>query len=120
MKAKMTATAAALGVLILAGGVAIAQPWGGDGDDMPMHGMMGHHRMGGGMMGGMMGGGMMGHGMMSPMMFALMDTDGDGAISFAEMEAVHKRLFDMIDQNKDGKVTPEEMRSFWRGPAEDQ
>jgi Ca2+-binding EF-hand superfamily protein len=45
-------------------------------------------------------------------MFAIADTDGDGALSFQEVEAIHKRVFDTIDANKDGKVTPEEVQAF--------
>jgi hypothetical protein len=45
----------------------------------------GRGTMGPGMMGrgGMMGPGSMGHGMMMRMLFAMMDSDGDGTISFA-------------------------------------
>jgi EF hand domain-containing protein len=80
-----------------------------------------------GMMGGgdMMGRGMMGRGMMRGdavgppimfrMMFALMDADGDGAISLAEFQAAHERIFKAIDSNKDGKLTPEEMQAFIHG-----
>jgi hypothetical protein len=77
--------------------------------------------MGGGMMDkGMMGGGMMnrhhrgamGGGMMMRMMFSLMDADGDGSISLQEFQAAHERIFKGIDQNKDGRITMEEMQSF--------
>ena len=59
-------------------------------------GMMGGGMMGGGMMGrGMMGRGMMGQGcgrgMMGSMamriIFSLMDADGDGTVTFEEMQA---------------------------------
>src|SRR5829696_2356394 len=75
---------------------------------------------------GMMRPGMMGHGMMGGMtrmgprgpmmkvMFAIADTNGDGALSFEEVKTVHKRIFDRVDANKDGKVTPEEMQTFMR------
>ncbi|MDR6756528.1 hypothetical protein J2Y48_001821 [Mycoplana sp. BE70] len=73
----------------------------------------------------MMGGGgrgMMGRMGMGPMrgqmmriMFAVADTDGDGALSFEEVTAVHKRIFDTVDANKDGKVTLDEMRAFMQG-----
>ena len=73
------------------------------------------------MMQGMRGGGrqhrMMGgmgpmHGHMMKIMFAIADADGDGALSFEEVTAIHKRIFDSVDANNDGKVTPEEMRAF--------
>src|SRR5215217_6323312 len=70
-------------------------------------GMMGH-----GMMGGMPMMGPRGH--MMKVMFAVIDTNGDGALSFEEVMAVHKRIFDRIDANKDGKVTLEEMQTFMR------
>jgi hypothetical protein len=43
------------------------------------------------------------------------DTDGDGAISRAEAEQHAPRLarrFDAIDANRDGKLTPEELRAY--------
>jgi hypothetical protein len=64
------------------------------------------------MMGGMPMAGMHGH--MMQIMFAIADTDGDGALSFDEVMAVHKRIFNVIDANKDGKVTLEEMQAFMR------
>ena len=70
-------------------------------------GMMGHS-----MMGGMPMMGPRGH--MMKVMFAIVDTNGDGALSFEEVMAVHKRIFDRIDANKDGKVTLEEMQTFMR------
>lgn len=43
------------------------------------------------------------------------DTDGDGAISRAEAEQHAPRLarrFDRIDGNRDGKLTPDELRAY--------
>ncbi len=87
-------------------------------------GMMGHGRMmGHGMMGrGMMRHGMMAHrGMMDPlamrMIFALIDTDGDGTISLQEWQAAHEKIFKAMDPDKDGTVTFEEMMNFMRGVA---
>jgi EF hand domain-containing protein len=82
---------------------------------------MGH--MGGGMMcHGMMGHGMMGHGMFKRMIFALMDTDGDGTISLEEFQAAHAKIFKAMDTNKDGKLTPAEIEAFMTGgsPAPNQ
>jgi Ca2+-binding EF-hand superfamily protein len=62
---------------------------------------------------GMPMGQMSGH--MMKIMFAIADTNGDGALSFDEVTAIHKRIFGMIDANKDGKVTPEEMQAFTQG-----
>jgi len=78
------------------------------------HGMMGQDMMCGmmrsGMMDGMGGMPMMGpRGPMMKVMFAIADTNGDGALSFEEVTAIHKRIFDRVDANKDGKVTPEEL-----------
>jgi Ca2+-binding EF-hand superfamily protein len=69
------------------------------------------------MMGHMMGG--IHHGMMDnvrmKIMFAIADMNGDGALSFEEVTAIHKRIFDAIDANKDGKVTFEEIQKFLKG-----
>jgi EF hand len=74
---------------------------------MKRPGMMGH-----GMMGGMPMMGPRGH--MMKVMFAIADTNGDGALSFEEVTAVHKRIFERVDANKDGKVSPEEIQIFMR------
>ena len=75
---------------------------------------MGH--MGGGMMcHGMKGHGMMGHGMFKRMIFALMDTDGDGTISLEEFQSAHEKIFKAMDTNKDGKLTPAEIEAFMSG-----
>ncbi|MEK1853796.1 MAG: EF-hand domain-containing protein [Phyllobacterium sp.] len=75
-------------------------------------GMMGRNMMQPGMMGGMPMMGMRGH--MMKIMFAIADVDGDGALSFEEVTTIHKRIFDKVDANKDGKVTPEEAQAFMR------
>ena len=89
-----------------------AQPTGQEGS-----GMMGHGMMGGGMMGrGMVGGGAMGPPpVMLRIMFALIDTDGDGTIELQEFQAAHERIFKAMDTNKDGKLTLEEMQAFVHG-----
>ena len=63
-----------------------------------------------GMMGGMPMMAM--RGQMMKVMFAIADMDGDGALSFEEVMAIHKRIFDKVDTNKDGKVTPVEVQTF--------
>jgi len=69
------------------------------------------------MRGGMMGQGMMGNPIMMRMIFALMDTDGDGRISLQEFQAAHERIFKTMDSNKDGHLTLEEMQTFILGTA---
>ncbi len=68
-----------------------------------------------------MGGGAR-HGMMRPhmmlMMMALVDTDGSGALSLDEVQAVHARLFKYADTDSDGELTPEEIRAFMFGNPE--
>ena len=91
--------------------LAQAQPTGQEGSGMMRYGMMG----------GGVGHGMMGEGMMGPppvmlrIMFALIDTDGDGTIELQEFQAAHERIFRAMDTNKDGKLTLEEMQAFVHG-----
>jgi hypothetical protein len=75
-------------------------------------GTMGQDMMQPGMMGAMPMMRMRGH--MMKIMFAIADTDGDGALSFEEITAIHKRIFDKMDANKDGKVTSDEVQDFMR------
>jgi hypothetical protein len=88
------------------GGSQTAQP-GQSGMVRP--GMMAH---GMSMMGGMRSSD--GHGHMMKIFFAIADTNGDGALSFEEVSAIHKRIFDRVDANKDGRVSLEEVQAFVR------
>ncbi|MER9061716.1 EF-hand domain-containing protein [Mesorhizobium sp. M0698] len=88
-----------------------AQP-GGTPPGMMGQGMMGQGMMGQGMMGGMPM--MRMHGHMMKIMFAIADTNGDGGLSFEEITTIQKRIFDKVDADKDGKVTPEEVQTFMR------
>lgn len=102
-------------VALSAGSWAIAQAPGGP--------MMGSDREGWGPWANMMRWGnrddMMGPGMMGPgmmrVMLIVMDTDGDGALSLEEVQAVHARVFTAMDASADGRVTPEEMETFMHG-----
>jgi EF hand len=81
-------------------------------------GMMGHRMMGGGMMGpGMMRRGGMGPHFAMRIIFALMDSDGDGTVSLQEFQAAHEKIFKAMDANKDGVLTPEEIQAFMRGTS---
>jgi len=85
-------------------------------------GMMGRGTMSQGGMMGMMGRGMMGRRQMNGpalrIIFALMDTDGDGTVSLQEFQAAHERIFKAMDANKDGVLTLEEIQSFMTGQAD--
>ena len=74
---------------------------------------------GGGMMRGMMRGRMMAHRAMMRLpfriIFALMDTDGDGTVSLSEFQAAHEKIFKAMDADKDGTLTMEEMLAFMHG-----
>lgn len=84
-------------------------------------GMMDQGVTAGGMMAGMMQPGMMDampmmrmHGHMMRIVFAIADQDGDGALSFEEVSAIQKRIFDALDVDEDDTVTPDELQSFMR------
>lgn len=84
----------------------------GEARDRPgRHGMMRYGRE------GMMGHGPM-HGAGMRIMFAIMDADGDGALTLEEVQDFHERIFNAIDQNDDGEVTMEEIRAFFTGERE--
>jgi Ca2+-binding EF-hand superfamily protein len=48
-------------------------------------------------------------------LFAMMDSDGDGTLSLQEWQAAHERIFKAMDTDKDGTVSMEEMQQFFRG-----
>ncbi|MDF2810311.1 MAG: EF-hand protein [Microvirga sp.] len=82
-----------------------------------MCGMMQPGMMGQSMTGHrMMGRGMMGMPGATPMkiMFAIADANGDSALSFDEVTAIHRRIYDTIDANRDGRATREEIQAFMR------
>lgn len=57
--------------------------------------------------------GMMMHRQAMKIMFAITDADNDGALSFEEISTIHRRIFDKVDVNRDGKVTPDEIQTFF-------
>lgn len=65
------------------------------GPDEPRHGMM--------------------HGAEMRLVFAIVDADGDGALSLSEIQDVHARIFRAVDQNGDGKVEMTEIEAFFHG-----
>jgi hypothetical protein len=49
---------------------------------------------------------------MMKVVFAIADANGDGALSFDEVTDIHRRIFNAIDTNHDGRVTQEEVQAF--------
>ena len=86
---------------------------------MPQQSDMMKGQQKGGNSGPMMDRDMMGQNMMGPnmmvMMMAMMDTNGDSALSLDEIQAVHARMFKYADTNGDGKLTLDEMKAFMHG-----
>jgi EF hand len=78
-------------------------------DRQDYHGDYG--RAPGGMRSGMM------HGARMRIIFAIVDADGDGALSLAEVQDFHGRIFNALDENGDGGVEMEEIESFFHGPS---
>ena len=56
-------------------------------------------------------------GVIMRMLFAMMDSDGDGTVSLQEFQAAHERIFKAMDANKDGRLTVDEVQAFMRGPG---
>jgi len=54
------------------------------------------------------------HQRMMKIAFAIADRDGDGALSFEEISDIHRRIFNAVDDNNDGLITPDEVQSFMR------
>jgi len=52
------------------------------------------------------------HGAGMRLIFAIVDADGDGALSLAEIQDFHARIFKAVDENGDGKVEMTEIEAF--------
>ncbi|WP_292602577.1 EF-hand domain-containing protein [Mesorhizobium sp.] len=63
-------------------------------------------------------GGMM-HGARMRMMFAIVDADGDGALSQTEVQDFVERIFNAVDEDGDDSIDREEIRSFFRAGGDD-
>ena len=123
MRQVLMATASAL--ILVCGAFNASSEEGSETQDHMQHhpaqeGMMRQGAMMGcGMMGrgGMMERGMMGQGgpFMMRIIFALMDSDGEGTVSLQEFQVAHEKLFKAMDANKDGVLTMEEMQAFMMG-----
>lgn len=61
------------------------------------------------------GRGMTGHGPALRIMFAVVDENGDGALSLEEVQAFHARIFRAVDADDDGALTQAEVRDFMTG-----
>jgi len=61
--------------------------------------------------------GMIGFGMMGGLrtIVALVDVNGDGALSLEEVEAASIRIFEAADADADGRLTTEEIGAFMDG-----
>ena len=58
------------------------------------------------------------HGAAMRIVFAIVDADSNGALSLAEVQDFHKRIFNAVDQNKDGSVDIKEIEGFFHGRGE--
>ena len=106
----LTLTTCAL--LLACGSLVASAEEGMGGREHGCEGMRWHGRM---MGHGAMGGSMMGHGAGMRLIFALMDSDGDGTVSLQEFQAAHEKIFKAMDTDKDGTLTLEEIQTFMRG-----
>lgn len=55
------------------------------------------------------------HGAGMRIMFAVVDADGDGALSKTEVQDFIGRIFNAVDENGDGSVDMEEIQTFFHG-----
>lgn len=55
------------------------------------------------------------HGAGMRILFAIVDADGDGALSLAEIQDFHARIFDAADEDGDGRLDMDEIGAFFHG-----
>ncbi|MDX8454915.1 EF-hand domain-containing protein [Mesorhizobium sp. VK9D] len=60
------------------------------------------------------------HGAKMRIMFAIVDADGDGALSQSEVQDFIGRIFNAVDENGDDSVDMEEIQSFFHGAGKDE
>ncbi|PBB65237.1 hypothetical protein CK228_28615 [Mesorhizobium sp. WSM4312] len=58
------------------------------------------------------------HGAAMRMMFAIMDANGDGALSQNEVQDLVGRIFNAVDNNGDGNIDMEEIQTFFHGGSD--
>ena len=58
------------------------------------------------------------HGARMRLVFAIVDADGDGALSLNEVQDFHGRIFRAVDEDEDGMAEMEEIESFFHGPGD--
>jgi hypothetical protein len=58
------------------------------------------------------------HGAGMRMMFAIMDANGDGALSQNEVQDLVGRVFNAVDNNGDGNIDMEEIQTFFHGASD--
>jgi len=58
------------------------------------------------------------HGAGMRMMFAIMDANGDGALSQNEVQDLVGRIFNAVDNNGDGNIDMEEIQTFFHGASD--
>lgn len=55
---------------------------------------------------------------LAPVIVLMLDTNGDGMLSFEEVQAFQRRVFNALDVNHDGELTVQELRQgleMWGG-----
>ena len=54
------------------------------------------------------------------LLFAVVDGDGDGALSLEEVQDFHARIFAAVDADSDGLVDMDEILAFFHGSGSEE